>query len=58
MQGSVIHSTINGQILLKSYLTGSPEMRLGLNEDLVVRSLGIRTLSFTLFNFIFFLTSS
>jgi len=39
--GSVTHSYINGAIVLKSFLTGSPEMRLGLNEGLCIASLGV-----------------
>mmetsp|Transcript_4356 Transcript_4356/g.14448 ORF Transcript_4356/g.14448 Transcript_4356/m.14448 type:complete len:465 (+) Transcript_4356:75-1469(+) len=34
--GSVIHSSIDGAIQMKSYLAGNPELRLALNEDLVV----------------------
>jgi len=32
----VVNSEINGSILLKSYLQGSPEIQLALNEDLVI----------------------
>ena len=34
--GTVIHSSIDGAIQMKSYLAGNPELRLALNEDLVV----------------------
>mmetsp|Transcript_13003 Transcript_13003/g.17410 ORF Transcript_13003/g.17410 Transcript_13003/m.17410 type:complete len:468 (+) Transcript_13003:30-1433(+) len=34
--GSLINSTIDGCIQMKSYLAGNPELRLALNEDLVV----------------------
>ena len=34
--GSVVNSTIDGCIQMKSYLSGNPELRLALNEDLVV----------------------
>ena len=34
--GSVVNSTIDGCIQMKSYLAGNPELRLALNEDLVV----------------------
>lgn len=32
----VVNSEINGSILLKSYLQGSPEIQLALNEDLII----------------------
>lgn len=34
--GAVVNSTIDGSIQMKSYLSGNPELRLALNEDLVV----------------------
>lgn len=34
--GTVVNSTIDGSIQMKSYLSGNPELRLALNEDLVV----------------------
>ncbi|KAH8052353.1 hypothetical protein JL722_10182 [Aureococcus anophagefferens] len=34
--GAVVNSTIDGCIQMKSYLSGNPELRLALNEDLVV----------------------
>ena len=34
--GYVLNSTIDGCIQMKSYLAGNPELRLALNEDLVV----------------------
>ncbi|GMI25540.1 hypothetical protein TeGR_g8729, partial [Tetraparma gracilis] len=34
--GYVLNSSIDGCIQMKSYLTGNPELRLALNEDLVV----------------------
>jgi len=36
----ILNAEINGSILLKSYLSGSPEISLALNEDLVVGSKG------------------
>lgn len=35
--GSVINSAIDGSIQMKSYLMGNPELRLALNEDLVIK---------------------
>jgi len=35
-QGNVINSSIDGSILMKSFLAGNPELRLALNEDLVI----------------------
>jgi len=34
--GYVLNSSIDGHIQMKSYLAGSPELRLALNEDLVI----------------------
>jgi|Transcript_14990 AP-4 complex subunit mu-1 len=34
--GVVINSTVDGCIQMKSYLSGNPELRLALNEDLVI----------------------
>lgn len=34
--GYVINSAIDGSILMKSFLSGNPELRLALNEDLVI----------------------
>lgn len=34
--GYVVNSSIDGSILMKSYLSGNPELRLALNEDLVI----------------------
>ncbi|KAJ9454869.1 AP-4 complex subunit mu [Diplonema papillatum] len=34
--GHVVTSEIDGAIIMKSFLTGTPELRLGLNEDLTV----------------------
>jgi AP-4 complex subunit mu-1 len=34
--GYVINSSIDGSILMKSFLSGNPELRLALNEDLVI----------------------
>jgi len=36
--GHVVNSTIDGCIQMKSYLAGNPELRLALNEDLVIKS--------------------
>jgi AP-4 complex subunit mu-1 len=35
-QGSVVTSEVDGTIVMKSFLAGSPDLYLGLNEDLVV----------------------
>lgn len=35
-QGSVLRAEIDGSIVMKSFLRGNPELRLGLNEDLVL----------------------
>ncbi|KAL0476885.1 AP-4 complex subunit mu-1 [Acrasis kona] len=35
-QGNVLHSEIIGGIVMKSFLSGQPELRLGLNEDLII----------------------
>lgn len=37
-QGSVVTSEVDGTIIMKSFLAGSPDLYLGLNEDLVVGS--------------------
>jgi AP-4 complex subunit mu-1 len=34
--GFVVNSSIDGSIMMKSFLSGNPELRLALNEDLVV----------------------
>eukprot|EP00771_Trimastix_marina_P001481 gnl/Trimastix_PCT/2560.p1 GENE.gnl/Trimastix_PCT/2560~~gnl/Trimastix_PCT/2560.p1 ORF type:complete len:380 (+),score=123.90 gnl/Trimastix_PCT/2560:268-1407(+) len=34
--GEVLHSELDGSIQMKSFLSGNPELRLGLNEDLAV----------------------
>eukprot|EP01039_Chlorochromonas_danica_P006329 gene6329-6980_t len=34
--GFVVNSAIDGSILMKSFLSGNPELRLALNEDLVI----------------------
>lgn len=34
--GYVLNSSIDGCIQMKSYLAGSPELRLALNEDLII----------------------
>jgi len=39
--GNVTQSYINGSIVLKSFMTGSPEMRLGLNDEATITSLGV-----------------
>lgn len=36
--GYILNSSIDGCIQMKSYLAGNPELRLALNEDLVIRS--------------------
>jgi AP-4 complex subunit mu-1 len=35
-QGYILTSEIDGTIQMKSYLTGNPEIRLALNEDLTI----------------------
>jgi len=35
--GTVINSAIDGSIQMKSYLMGNPELRLALNEDMVIK---------------------
>jgi AP-4 complex subunit mu-1 len=35
-QGHVVNSSIDGSIQMKSFLAGNPELRLALNEDLVI----------------------
>ena len=34
--GSIVNSSIDGSIQMKSYLSGNPELSLALNEDLVI----------------------
>jgi AP-4 complex subunit mu-1 len=34
--GTVVNSSIDGSIMMKSFLSGNPELRLALNEDLVI----------------------
>ena len=34
--GAVVNSSIDGSILMKSFLSGNPELRLALNEDLAI----------------------
>ena len=41
--GYVLNSTIDGTIQMKSYLAGNPELRLALNEDLIVGEASGRT---------------
>lgn len=36
LQGYVLNSSIDGTIQMKSYLAGNPELKLALNEELVV----------------------
>lgn len=36
MQGNILRSEIDGSIVIKSYLKGSPAVHLALNEDLVI----------------------
>lgn len=40
-QGYVLTSEIDGTIQMKSYLTGNPEIRLALNDDLYIGRVGI-----------------
>jgi AP-4 complex subunit mu-1 len=40
--GSVVNSEVDGTIIMKSFLAGSPDLYLGLNEDLVVGNEGGR----------------
>jgi len=39
-QGYILTSEIDGTIQMKSYLTGNPEIRLPLNEDLSIGRTG------------------
>lgn len=36
IKGNILNSEIVGSIIMKSFLTGSPELRIGLNEDLTI----------------------
>ena len=36
LQGTLIRCEINGQINMKSFLVGNPDIKLGLNEDITV----------------------
>lgn len=36
IQGYILTSEIDGTIQMKSYLSGNPEIRLALNDDLVI----------------------
>lgn len=36
IQGYILTSEIDGTILMKSYLTGNPEIRVALNDDLSI----------------------
>jgi len=38
--GSIVNSAIDGSIQMKSYLLGNPELKLALNEDLVIKGQG------------------
>lgn len=38
--GQVLNSSIDGSIQMKSYLSGNPELRLALNEDLIIGKTG------------------
>ncbi|KUF98501.1 hypothetical protein AM588_10007857 [Phytophthora nicotianae] len=40
--GQMLNASIEGRIQLKSYLSGNPELRLALNEDLVIGNTGAR----------------
>jgi hypothetical protein len=40
-QGYILTSEVDGTIQMKSYLTGNPEIRLALNEDLSIGSSGV-----------------
>jgi hypothetical protein len=40
IQGYILTSEIDGTIQMKSYLTGNPEIRLALNDDLSIGSGG------------------
>lgn len=41
--GQMLNASIEGRIQLKSYLSGNPELRLALNEDLVIGNQGPRS---------------
>ena len=36
LQENVLRSEVSGQLNMKSFLNGSPQIKLGLNEDLVI----------------------
>ena len=38
--GTVLHSEINGAVRMKSYLSGMPELKLGLNDKLMFEMTG------------------
>eukprot|EP01071_Lankesteria_metandrocarpae_P015063 Lankesteria_metandrocarpae@DN9287_c0_g1_i1.p1 len=38
-EGSLINSSVEGSIQMKSFLSGSPQLKLALNEDIVLRNL-------------------
>ncbi|GFP92143.1 ap-4 complex subunit mu [Phtheirospermum japonicum] len=46
-QGYVLTSEIDGTIQMKSYLTGNPEIRLALNDDLYIGKSGISNYGFS-----------
>jgi hypothetical protein len=54
-QGYILTSEIDGTIQMKSYLTGNPEIRLALNEDLSIGRTGSSSYGMT---FSFPLTST
>jgi hypothetical protein len=41
-QGLILNSSIDGTIQMKSYLAGNPELKLALNEELVIGKTGAR----------------
>lgn len=49
--GNVIRSEILGAVKMKCYLSGMPELRLGLNDKVMFESTGRGELSFSLFAF-------
>ena len=50
--GAILKSEIDGSIRMKSYLKGQPELKLALNEELVIgRSSGISSIKPIIFAF-------
>ena len=46
LQGNILRSELDGAIIIKSYLKGSPEVRLALNDDLILSGLTTSSYSY------------